>query len=56
MWNEYLKKGLFKCGFKQSQIDELVFYKGSLIFLLYVDDGILVALSSEAIDRVIQKI
>lgn len=42
VWNQYLHKGLTKIGFKQSQVDECLYYRGSTMFLLYVDDGILI--------------
>ena len=42
LWFDFLKKGLRKRGFKQSKADECVFYKGDVIFVVYVDDGILI--------------
>ena len=56
VWNEYLKKGLLKCGFKQSSVDESVFYKGKIIFLLYVDDGIFATPTDNDIDGVIKQL
>jgi hypothetical protein len=42
VWNQHLVDGLVgKLGFKQSKIDECVFYRGTTILLIYVDDGIL---------------
>ena len=41
MWFEFLKKGLEEIGFEQSSEDKAVFYKGETIFVVYVDDGIL---------------
>ena len=36
----HLKKGLEKIGFQPSQIDEGLFFRGTTIFVVYVDDGI----------------
>jgi hypothetical protein len=54
IWNDYLTKGLKEIGFTQSIIDECVFYKGHLIFLCYVDDGIFAGPNKDDIDKAIQ--
>jgi Reverse transcriptase (RNA-dependent DNA polymerase) len=41
-WNQYLVKGLIELGFEQSTADECVFFRGSTIFMVYVDDGVLI--------------
>jgi hypothetical protein len=40
VWNHHLAKSLQKAGFVASKVDECVFYKGKIIFIVYVDDGI----------------
>ena len=40
VWQQHLFKGLTDIGFRQSDTDECVFYKGSTIFMVYTDDGI----------------
>ena len=40
VWSLHLKKGLLKCGCKQSTVDDCVFFKPSVIFMVYVDDAI----------------
>lgn len=40
VWQQFLFKGLIELGFEQSQSDECVFYLGTTIFMVYVDDGI----------------
>ena len=40
VWNRYLVDKLRSIGFEQSAIDECVFYRGSTIFVVYVDDGL----------------
>ena len=40
VWNQYLVDKLRSLGFEQSLVDECVFYRGTTIFIVYVDDGI----------------
>ena len=42
-------------GFKQSLIDECLFYKGSILFVLYTDDSILTGPDSSELDQTIQR-
>ena len=53
LWFEHLRRGLRKRGFKQSKADECMFYKGDTIFVVYVDDGILIGPDKEEIDNII---
>ncbi len=39
-WHTHLKKVLMDFKFKQSQGDPCLFFKGSLFFILYVNDGV----------------
>ena len=55
VWNDYLTGKLLGLGFKRSLIDECVFYRGSLVFLLYVDDRIVVSLDGSDIDETIRE-
>ena len=44
VWNKYLTKCLVtQARFVQSKMDECVFYKGNVIYVLYTDDSILFA-------------
>jgi hypothetical protein len=54
IWNEYLDAGLKAIGFKQSSIDECVYYRKDVMFLCYVDDGIFVSPSSKSVDQAIR--
>ena len=45
VWNEYLVEKLRSIGFTQSFINECVFYRDDVIFIVYVDDGIFVGSS-----------
>ena len=54
IWSLHLKKGLQACGFTQSQVDECVFYNNTVIFMVYVDDAILLSPHSKSIDASLQ--
>ena len=49
-------RGLKQRGFKQSKADECVFYKGKTIFVVYVDDGILIGPDVSEIDQIIESL
>lgn len=53
VWNKYLVARLEKVGFKQSKVDECIFYRGRAIYLLYTDDSILAAPTKGEADKVI---
>jgi hypothetical protein len=40
IWNQYMVVKLREIGFQQSQIDECIFYRHDVIFIVYVDDGL----------------
>jgi hypothetical protein len=57
VWNKFLSDILInKVGFKQSTIDECVFYKGSVMYVLYTDDSILAGPNLSEIDQAIKDI
>jgi hypothetical protein len=49
-------KGLTDIGFKQSEVDECVYYQGTYTLLCYVDDTILIDPSNKEIDKIIQQL
>jgi hypothetical protein len=53
VWNHYLFDKLREIGFHQSQVDECVFYRDDIIFIVYVDDGLFFASHDDSITRVI---
>jgi Reverse transcriptase (RNA-dependent DNA polymerase) len=56
-WYQYLRKKLVEeVGFTQSKIDECVFYKGKVMYVLYTDDSILAGPDKAEIDKVIEDI
>ena len=42
VWNHFLVEKLQSIGFVLSKIDECVFYRGTTIFIVYVDNGLCV--------------
>ena len=46
---------LKKIGFKQSKVDECVFYKGKFVYALYTDDSILERLDPTEIDNLLKQ-
>jgi hypothetical protein len=57
MWYHYLHKKLIEeVGFKQSAIDECVFYRGKVMYVLYTDDLIIAGPDKREIDQVIEDI
>ena len=57
VWNKFLEEKLIKeVGFKQSEVDECVFYKGHTMYLLYTDDSILAGPCEKEIDTIINQI
>ncbi|MFN7263289.1 MAG: reverse transcriptase domain-containing protein, partial [Cyanobacteriota bacterium] len=55
VWNKYLVKGLTELGFKQSNIDECVFFKEDMIYVLYTDDSILAGPDKRKIEETVAR-
>jgi Reverse transcriptase (RNA-dependent DNA polymerase) len=53
-WYLHLKKHLEDIGFKVSQHNECMFYRGRVIYCLYTDDSILAAPTDEELEEVIR--
>ena len=57
VWNKYLTKCLVdKARFVQSKVDDCIFYKGNVIYVLYTDDSILSAPTQKEVDNCIADI
>jgi hypothetical protein len=57
VWNQHLHAGLTeKLGFVQSEVDPCVYYRGTLVFLLYTDDSILISPDDSEIDRAVEEL
>ena len=52
----HLKDGLLRLGFHTSAIDECLFYRSDILFIVYVDDGIIYSSNEAAIDKVITEL
>jgi hypothetical protein len=56
VWNSFLVEKLLSLGFQQSLIDECVFYRDDVIFIVYVDDGIFLGPDDHKLTNVIREI
>jgi len=56
VWNKYLHNILLKLGFVQSEVDECVYFRNGLIYLLYTDDSILASRDESEIRQAIEGI
>ena len=57
VWYEYLRKRLItKAGFIQSKHDECLFYRGKVMYALYIDDSILGAPTCQELEEAIKAI
>jgi hypothetical protein len=54
VWNQYLHDGLIARGFRQSNVDMCVYYRKSVVLLLYVDDGIFIGPKQDDIEEAYQ--
>ena len=50
VWNKFLTKGLLQLGFTQSKHDDCIFWRGSVIIVIYTDDTIVTGKSEKDID------
>jgi hypothetical protein len=51
VWNQYLHDGLIARGFMQSDTDMCVYYRKSVVLMVYVDDGIFIGPKQQDIDE-----
>ena len=57
IWNQYLVRKLVKqLGFRQSTVDECVFYCGRTLYVLYTDDSLLAGSDANEIDSIIRQL
>jgi hypothetical protein len=55
VWNQYLTSKLKnELGFKQSKIDECIFYRGKTLYMLYTDDSLLAGPDNNEIEQIIK--
>jgi hypothetical protein len=53
--NTLPSKGLKQLSFKQLKVDECVFFRGTVIFMVYTDDGIFALPDSKEVDKAISE-
>ena len=53
VWNQYMDKGMREISFTLSKFDPCLYYGGSMIFLVYIDDCIVFGPDDKAIDNVV---
>ena len=56
MWNHHLNNTILQFGFKQSAIDECIWYQDKTILFYYVDDETFIGPDSRAIDKAIEEV
>ena len=54
VWNKFMDHGMREIGFKPSQFDPCLYYRGSVLFLVYIDDCIVFRPNDQSIDQVVQ--
>ena len=53
VWNQYLDQGMRSIGFTPSKFDPCLYYRASIVFLVYIDDCIVFGPNDTAIDQVV---
>jgi hypothetical protein len=56
VWNSYLVTKVQEISFKQSLIDDCIFYRDDVIFIVYVDDGIFLGPSDQQLRDIINEL
>ncbi len=56
MWNSFLVYKLMSIGFTMSLIDDWVFFRNDIIFMVYMDDGIFLGSNDLQHQEVIKEI
>ena len=54
VWGDFLHQGVARVSFKESQVDPCLYYHPGLIFLVYIDDCLLLSAKDELINQGIQ--
>ena len=53
VWNKYMDQGMYEISFTPSKFDPCLYYRRSIVFLVYIDDCIVFGPSDRSIDRVV---
>ena len=54
VWNQYMDQGMHEIGFKPSSYDPYLYYRGPIIFLVYIDDCIVFGPDNQSINAVVK--
>ena len=54
VWNKYMDQGMKEIGFKPSAFDPCLYYRGAIIFLVYIDDCIIFGPDGCSIDAAVE--
>ena len=54
VWNKFMDHGMREIGLQPSHFDPCLYYRSSVVFLVYIDDCIMFGPSGQSIDQVIQ--
>ena len=54
VWNQYMDQGMKSIGFTPSKFDPCLYYRKSIVFLVYIDDCIVFGPNDTAIDEVVK--
>ena len=54
VWNQYMDQGMKSIGFTPSKFDPCLYYRNSIIFLVYIDDCIVFGPNDKSIDEVVK--
>ena len=53
VWNRFMDKGMRDIGFMPSKFDPCLYYRGPILFLVYIDDCIMFRPDAQAINQVV---
>ena len=53
VWSQYMDQGMKSIGFTPSKFDPCLYYRHSIVFLVYIDDCIVFGPNDAAIDKVV---
>ena len=54
VWNRYMDQGMREIGFKPSAFDPCLYYRGPIVFLVYIDDCIVFGPDNRSINAVVK--
>ena len=53
VWNKYMDQGMKEIGFKPSAFDPCLYYRGAIIFLVYIDNCIIFSPDGRSINAIV---